>query len=752
MIDLHTVRENGYKAGCCTMIEEQKIKHIMEKIDAHLRKTARRMVQFDTLDETLHYLIDSFHTQYDCDYMSIIFIENDVLKIRAKKGDASQFESHFPLSLQHCLERFLMEPVSSLYDVFDDNIQCPILAGLEQEQFQTWFTIPIRQEDDRSLGLCVIGFRTFVPLVSGAKKLFEEYGKDIATSIQLAQQRESEIKKIEGLGWLKENVYQGGASIEQIVGNIVERAGRGTNAKEAYVYLYDEQNNNLLLQPPSYGGTNPPKKIDLLDVYDLRPFFPYLEKSGSTEMTIPLTVNLKLIGVLHVNEKHQGVFTDEDLELLQFLASHVSTLIENARLYMSEVERQNRLQTYMQHQQDLVKQTIEDESFSGITNYLSYMMNCSVIMLDRFLHMTSHKMLVQEDLELVMDLINRNKNEILNHRQAEQWFKINEQSELGLWKISSGGDVLGYLGLVISREQMDVVMRMSLNHALNVCAVQFIKQKLVLDVKEQVRDSFINQLIVENISDRNKILEYASLLNWNINEPHVIGLISFVLETGKSANLLEEDAKKTRVWDRIRDYMSRIYPGIIFTRKDDYFMVIVPRDTYMDRFFWKRFYERIHRLVKAEEQSYSVYMGISQEANQIEDYYICYKQAQKTLVILQNRFADKGYMSFDEMGSYTVLYHLGDPQVVPLFLKTYLRPLLEYGKGKNRDLFDTLRVYLQTNGNIKEAANLLFIHRSSLKYRLERIREIIGFDIDQAEQRFNLMLAYKLYDLFGEDF
>ncbi|MEX2105227.1 MAG: helix-turn-helix domain-containing protein, partial [Bacilli bacterium] len=325
--------------------------------------------------------------------------------------------------------------------------------------------------------------------------------------------------------------------------------------------------------------------------------------------------------------------------------------------------------------------------------------------------------------------------------------------ELGLWRVASGRDTLGYLGLLIPKSNMDIVLRMSLNHSLNVCAVQFIKQKLVLDVREQVRDSFLNQLFVEKIQDRKKILEYTNLLNWNINEPHCIGLFSFEFESNEdhNTNLLEEDGKKTWAWERIRDYMTRMYPGIIFARKDGHYMVIVPKETFATGDFWKRFYDRVKRMVKSEEQHLSVHIGISKEANKIEDYYLCYKQAQKTLVILCSRFAEKGYMSFDELGSYTVLYHLGDPLVVPLFLKTYLNSLFEYGKGNNRDLFDTLRVYLQTNGSIKDAANLLFIHRSSLKYRLERIREIVGIDIDHAEQRFNLMLAYKLYDLFSEE-
>jgi len=735
------------------LVHSSKQKQIMEKIDTHLRKTARRMVHFDTLDETLHYLIDSFYEQYSCDYMAILYLENHRLVMKAKKGEAPQFELGFPLDMNVCLPRILVEPLCS-FDVIKGKEICPFLAGLEQEQFQTWFTIPIRHEDGSSVGLGVIGFRSFVPLVIGAEKLFEEYGKNIAASLIVAQQRESEKKKIEGLEWLRENVYLGGSSLEQIVESITERAGKGTKAKAAFVYLYDESANSLLLQRPSYGDIRERERIDLQEIYDLKRFFPYLEKTGGEEITIPLTVNLKLIGVLHVIGKQRGLFTAEDLDLLQFLSSHVSALIENARLYTSEIERKTRLEVYMHHQQELVKQTIEDEGFAGIAGYLSKMLNCSVLVFDRFFHLIAKAVPDHEQplLDAVLPAVRAEKKNIAKNPPSEQWISDHEGREMGIWKVTSGGDLLGYLGVLKRKKELDIVVRMSLNHALNVCAVQFIKQKRVLDALEQARDGFFSQLFAEKMKDTQKIMEYANLLNWNISEPHSIGLISISIASAKEqpVNLLEEDAKKTRIWDRIRDHLTRTCPGMIYTRKDGYYMVIVPQEIAVGD-FWSKFYGRVSKLIREEDERVSVYMGISKEARSLEEYSLRYKQAQQTLTIVCHRFPQRGYMHFEELGAYTVLYHLGDPLVVPLFLKTYLSPLLHHGKGKNRDLFDTLRVYLQTNGNIKEAAQQLFIHRSSLKYRLERIRDLLNIDIDHAEQRFNLMMAYKLHDLFGDE-
>jgi sigma-B regulation protein RsbU (phosphoserine phosphatase) len=58
-----------------------------------------------------------------------------------------------------------------------------------------------------------------------------------------------------------------------------------------------------------------------------------------------------LIGVLHVGEKRSGkLFTKEDTELLLIVASQAAVAIENARLHLSEIEKQK-----MDHQLQLAR-------------------------------------------------------------------------------------------------------------------------------------------------------------------------------------------------------------------------------------------------------------------------------------------------------------------------------------------------------------------------------------------------------------
>jgi DNA-binding PucR family transcriptional regulator len=141
-------------------------------------------------------------------------------------------------------------------------------------------------------------------------------------------------------------------------------------------------------------------------------------------------------------------------------------------------------------------------------------------------------------------------------------------------------------------------------------------------------------------------------------------------------------------------------------------------------------------------------LGISKNAESIDDYFTCYKQALQALNIVCRRHRSKGFLAFHSLGSYMILHNLQDQNTSRLYIREYLAPLLDNGNDKTKDLFETLHVYLQVNGNLKDTAECLHIHVNTLKYRLGKIRELLKLNIDDAEVRFNLMLAYKLYDLY----
>jgi DNA-binding PucR family transcriptional regulator len=90
-----------------------------------------------------------------------------------------------------------------------------------------------------------------------------------------------------------------------------------------------------------------------------------------------------------------------------------------------------------------------------------------------------------------------------------------------------------------------------------------------------------------------------------------------------------------------------------------------------------------------------------------------------------------------------------DPATVERYVRQWLGPLIDYDDRKDSELVATLSGYLECGGSYDGAAKALSVHRSTLRYRLDRIREVLGQDLGDADTRFNLQLATRAWATLG---
>ncbi|MCV7392093.1 PucR family transcriptional regulator [Mycolicibacterium porcinum] len=70
------------------------------------------------------------------------------------------------------------------------------------------------------------------------------------------------------------------------------------------------------------------------------------------------------------------------------------------------------------------------------------------------------------------------------------------------------------------------------------------------------------------------------------------------------------------------------------------------------------------------------------------------------------------------------------------------------GQGR-QDLLRTLETYLANGGDVRRTSEDMYLHRSTLYYRLEKVTEAVGSDLTDGETRFDLMLSLRLARLAG---
>ena len=83
---------------------------------------------------------------------------------------------------------------------------------------------------------------------------------------------------------------------------------------------------------------------------------------------------------------------------------------------------------------------------------------------------------------------------------------------------------------------------------------------------------------------------------------------------------------------------------------------------------------------------------------------------------------------------------------VQSLLHPAIAKLSAYDRVNQSNLLSTLKTYLENDRNAQRCANLLYLHRNSLQYRVRRIQEIADIDLDNPEVRAYLRLSFMLSD------
>ena len=81
----------------------------------------------------------------------------------------------------------------------------------------------------------------------------------------------------------------------------------------------------------------------------------------------------------------------------------------------------------------------------------------------------------------------------------------------------------------------------------------------------------------------------------------------------------------------------------------------------------------------------------------------------------------------------------GSPDLRPF--RKLVDPLKKHDQERNSDLVRTLEVYFASGANASEAADRLLLHRNSIPYRLERVRELTGLDYRDYRARLAMQLG-----------
>jgi sugar diacid utilization regulator len=280
------------------------------------------------------------------------------------------------------------------------------------------------------------------------------------------------------------------------------------------------------------------------------------------------------------------------------------------------------------------------------------------------------------------------------------------------------------MGVLVLHDPAGTAMqteRVAVEHATTVLAAELARLQTMAETETRLRSDLVIELIEG--TDASLALNQAQALGYDLGRPHRVVLVENCRRDGEIDALFRAAARAARE--------ARVGTLLAARLRD----VVVLADTKEGP--WSRFRAR----VAAELRGAGCRIGVGGQRAALGEFPHSYQEAQLALRIQKAAGGRQHVTLFDDLGVYQVLATASNSAALERFVHQWLGVLMDYDTTHGAQLVMTLSEYLDCAGSYDATARALSVHRSTLKYRLRRIREVSGHDLGLPDTQFNLQLA-----------
>lgn len=397
--------------------------------------------------------------------------------------------------------------------------------------------------------------------------------------------------------------------------------------------------------------------------------------------------------------------------------------------------------------QQLSRLSADDQGIEAIARALAQFAHKGVLIQDKRLQALAHVPL--DGLSNWTDIVEAFQqaanlpHELVDRKQAHQVREPIAQSfetcARLVMPIVTRNVARGYLSLIARQPQFEPRDRIVASQGALVCAVEMAKVKAVSVAEKKLRGDFIQAVLTQAITEADA-LGWAERAGFRKMGPYVAIAMQWVGRDTPSLRRLE-----TIVSAQIKRQRGRVLASARENEIVALYAVTAEKGT-LEAEQWAA---SILNLARTEFPRAHLAIGLGRPVSRLLDMRASYREAAQA-ANLEGRLHHNKPLVYANLGVYRLLLPLTETQELRAFADQVLGKLTASERDKT-GLLETLRVYFQCNGNVAQTAKELYIHRNTLLYRLDRIREIGGFDLDDAETRLQLQLALRAYELTRDD-
>lgn len=308
-----------------------------------------------------------------------------------------------------------------------------------------------------------------------------------------------------------------------------------------------------------------------------------------------------------------------------------------------------------------------------------------------------------------------------------------------VWPLAADGQFLGFLLAFARHSPLNGLDQKRLGQTAWFCTGELCSRQRILETEKRYREQFVYDMLYNNFDSEELLIRRGRRLGWDFSKPQQILIIEadHYRELPNKVQALEELRRLTE------SYLRSVFAQVIVIEQYGQLVVIIPARQ-AESGEWK-----IKKMAGALQERLSqtggiqVSIGIGKFYPSILDLCRSYQEAKQALELGRFIRESAHITQFEDLGIIHLLAHISQ-EVLDDYYKEYLAPVIEYDEKNHASFLETLQVYFQQNGEFNPTAEKLYMHPNTLRYRLRKIEELLGTDLQKLENRINLSVACKI--------
>ena len=279
-------------------------------------------------------------------------------------------------------------------------------------------------------------------------------------------------------------------------------------------------------------------------------------------------------------------------------------------------------------------------------------------------------------------------------------------------------------------------------------------------IEEKYQTSFTEDLLYNNIKTEAEIHNRAQLYGWDLRNGGFVFIVD--INNIKKSYLQSLDPQTNA---KLEGYIQKIFseairatqmqfPSAKHYKQSDFIAFMVPgrvEDSQRCSLKMEQIFQWLRREL-ADAVPFTITVGAGEYYSNITNIHKSYAEAKACISIGYQTSHFDCLLFFKSLGVYRLLNSLSQNQESKEFCEKFIQPLVEHDQHNGAELLLTLDAIIQSGWNLKEAAQKLYIHYNSAKYRFQKICAILNLDLREHESQLAVEIAMRIYRMSKQNY